>query len=104
MRQMFGLVFECSDEMVKRLINMMIGKNPIELEMKKTFEKYTSEVIATCAFAIKIDSFKNPDNEFLKAGKTFQEFNNLGLFRMECLRVFPFIAKYFDIQFFPRKF
>jgi cytochrome P450 family 6 len=39
--------------------------------MKAFFERFTLEVIATCAFGIQCNSLKDPDNEFVKIAARF---------------------------------
>jgi cytochrome P450 family 9 len=50
------LIFHADDEM-------------LVLELKDLYTRYTTDVIATAAFGIGIDSFKNPKNEFYKMGQ-----------------------------------
>lgn len=49
-----------------QIIKILYEKSVIELEIKEIFSKYTNDLIATCAFGTNINSFENPDNEFLK--------------------------------------
>lgn len=68
MRQMFELVNDCSDEMTN-FFEKITTPADLVLDMKNTFSKLTNDVIATCAFGIKVNSFKNPENEFFLQGK-----------------------------------
>lgn len=69
MRQMFGLVSECADEIVEHFIKKAESGEKLDVEMKDFFSRYTNDVIATCAFGIKVNSFVDPDNEFYVNGK-----------------------------------
>lgn len=44
-----------------------------ELEMKAFFERFTLDVIATCAFGVQCNSLKDPDNEFVKIAARFND-------------------------------
>ncbi|KAJ6634903.1 putative cytochrome P450 9f2 [Pseudolycoriella hygida] len=87
MRQMFELVSECADDIVQYFSKKSKNNEDINVEMKDLFTRYTNDVIATCAFGLKINSFEDPENtalniEFLDASfATF--FRNLILDTME---------------------
>jgi hypothetical protein len=49
------------------------------LELEDLYTRYTNDVIATAAFGIGVDSFKNPTNEFYVTG---QKAFKLGHLRM----------------------
>jgi cytochrome P450 family 9 len=49
------------------------------LELKDLYTRYTNDVIATAAFGIGTDSFKNPTNEFYMMG---QKAFKIGYLRM----------------------
>lgn len=69
MRQMFGLVTECADNMTNHFIAQAKNGQTINIETRDIFTKYTNDVIATCAFGLKVDSIADPDNEFYQNGK-----------------------------------
>jgi cytochrome P450 family 9 len=62
----------------------------LSLELKELFTKYTNDVIATAAFGIQCNTLENPNNEFYKMGK---EFNNISLLRFIILLAYSFIPK-----------
>ena len=41
--------------------------------MKSFFERFTLDVIATCAFGIECNSLKDPDGEFVKIASRFND-------------------------------
>lgn len=81
MRQMLELIIDCSDEMTKFFQKQTESNNAtnnmLVLDMKETFSKFTNDVIATCAFGIKVNSFEQPDNEFYQQGKRILNPNKL---------------------------
>jgi len=78
LKVMENLVEQCGKHMETFLQNEC-NKNTAadgrytELEMKAFFERFTLEVIATCAFGIQCNSLKDPDNEFVKIAARFNE-------------------------------
>ncbi|EFN79174.1 Cytochrome P450 9e2 [Harpegnathos saltator] len=62
MKTMFTLMSECAVDFTKSLSEKVKDKS--DMDMKELFTKYTTDVIASCAFGIKVDSMKNPTNEF----------------------------------------
>ena len=70
------------------------GDGMITLELKELFSKFTNDVIATAAFGIQVDSFKNPDNIFLRMGtKAINFAQGWGMLRFLVLTFLPSIAK-----------
>ncbi|XP_031624495.1 probable cytochrome P450 9f2 [Contarinia nasturtii] len=104
MRQMFELVSECADDIVKHFMNRIDNDERINLEMKDFFSRYTNDVIATCAFGIKVNSISSPNNTFYRNGETLMHFN--GFKRTMKLFVTMFFTKFsrfFNIKFFDEK-
>ncbi|XP_070151623.1 cytochrome P450 9e2-like [Polyergus mexicanus] len=93
MKMMFDLVSKCSREFVDYLVDHPELCNAIET--KQIFRRYTTDVIATTAFGISVNSMKDQNNEFYVRGiemtKTFSGF--LIMFKLMFMRVFPRFAK-----------
>lgn len=53
----------------QRLCVWISDANVYEVEMKSFFSKFASDVIATTAFGVEVDSFKDENNEFYRNGK-----------------------------------
>nr|UZE89907.1 cytochrome P450 CYP9GP3 [Chrysoperla zastrowi sillemi] len=110
MRIIFSLMASCGDQIVayfnKEYEKQGNGK-PLEIEFKSTTARFTNDVIATTSFGLEIDSFKNPENEFIKTGRAIFDFS---MIRFILLFKFPFIAKIFNVklmapivyEFFPK--
>ncbi|KAL6416858.1 hypothetical protein ACFW04_013125 [Cataglyphis niger] len=92
MKIMFDLVSKCSREFVNYLVD-----HP-EL-------RYTTDVIATTAFGISVNSMKDPNNEFYTKGiETSKAFNGfLAMFKFIFMRVFPRFAKMLSMTGFSSK-
>lgn len=76
MKLMFELIVECSEALVAyyREQGDDVAK---EWDMKDVFARFSNDVIATCAFGIKVNSSSDRDNEFYRKGKEMMVFTNL---------------------------
>lgn len=75
MRQMFSLLDECSQKLVNYFQEH--PEKAESLEMKDTLSRYATDVIATTAFGIKVDSLEEKDNEFFKMGQDLTSFSKV---------------------------
>ncbi|XP_055541583.1 probable cytochrome P450 9f2 [Wyeomyia smithii] len=100
MRQMFDLVRECCERLVK-FYQDEIGSERIgrEYEMKDVFSRFTNDVIATAAFGIKVNSSQDRDNDFYVQGKKMMQFNRLSVaFRVIGYRLLPSVLSLFGVD------
>uniref|UniRef100_A0A182W957 Cytochrome P450 n=1 Tax=Anopheles minimus TaxID=112268 RepID=A0A182W957_9DIPT len=106
MRHMFELIVECSTNMAK-YYKEEIRKNGVskrEHEMKDVFTRYANDVIATCAFGIKVDSLKNAENDFYLNGKKMMAFNRpIVLLKFMAFRIVPKLMNWFSLDMFDRE-
>lgn len=104
MRQMFELVSECGEDMATYFLNEANAKRKIEWEMKDLFSRYTNDVIASCAFGLKVNSLEDRTNEFFTIGTTTFQCRSLKMgIRLLLLRVFPRLMRALDIELFNKK-
>jgi cytochrome P450 family 9 len=75
MRQMFQLVLYVGKQSTETLRKQIEGAGRV-LEMRDFISKFALDVIATCAFGLEVDSFKNPDNYFQKIANSAVFFYN----------------------------
>lgn len=102
-RQMFELVADCANEIVKSFRKKADNGEEINLEMKDFFSRYTSDVIATTAFGIKVNSFDEPTNEFFVKGKSVSNFgvdSFWGSIKFMLMVLFPKVASTLRMHFF----
>lgn len=100
MRQMFELITECTDDVMKHFLNKIDNGEPVNVEMKDFFTRYTNDVIATCAFGLKINSFANRKNEFYLNGLKLLDLTPYeAMLRFFIIEKFPFIARLFNVTF-----
>ncbi|XP_029170173.1 cytochrome P450 9e2-like [Nylanderia fulva] len=94
MKIMLDLVSKCASEFVNYL-----DDHPelcVEVDTKQIFRRYTTDVIATTAFGISVNSMKDQNNEFYTKGlEIIQSFNGgvLVMVRFLLILTFPRIAK-----------
>lgn len=101
MRQMFELISECADDIVKHFMGKVKSGEKLNIEMKDFFSRYTNDVIATCAFGIKVNSFTDLENEFFTNGKRLMQFGGgLGMIKLMILIALPRVAKFFNLKIF----
>ncbi|XP_046423561.1 cytochrome P450 9e2-like [Neodiprion fabricii] len=97
MKMMFKLVSQCGGDLADYLI-AKASLEPIEVEMKDIFTRYTNDVIATSAFGITVNSLKDRDNEFYTMGKKATTFSGMKTIRIFIVRSSSFLAKLFSIR------
>lgn len=102
MRNMFELVLECADDMSKHLLSEAKQGKPVRWEMKEMCSRFTSDVIASCAFGLKVNSMKDPSNEFFTMGTSNLNFAKTKVaVRLVLLRVMPQLMKSMGFELFP---
>ncbi|XP_012535425.1 cytochrome P450 9e2-like [Monomorium pharaonis] len=95
-KMMFTLMSECAKDFGKFLSTL--SEDKCKMNMKDAFSKYTNDVIATCAYGIKINSMKDPTNKFYVYGKKSTDFSGSTVFKFFFLRTFPTLGKIFKIK------
>ncbi|XP_052862554.1 probable cytochrome P450 9f2 isoform X2 [Anopheles cruzii] len=105
MRQMFELIVECSTNMVEHYRQQQVTDGVArEYEIKDVFVRFTNDVIATCAFGIRVDSFRDDRNEFFRYGKEITNFSRPHVFlKMMGYQVFPYLMARLQVDLFDRK-
>lgn len=101
MKFMFELISKCS----KGFVEYMLDHPELcsSVETKKIFRRYTTDVIASAAFGVTVDSMKDPNNEFYLRGIEATKFSSgkLAMFKFMFMRALPRLAKALGVTFFP---
>ncbi|XP_032682973.1 cytochrome P450 9e2-like [Odontomachus brunneus] len=100
MKAMFELVSKCSREFSEYLADH--PEDCSSIETKEIFRRYTTDVIATSAFGINVNSMKDRDNEFFTRGvdSTRQFGGFLFLLKFILFRMSPRLMKALGMNFF----
>uniref|UniRef100_A0A182S4Z3 Cytochrome P450 n=1 Tax=Anopheles funestus TaxID=62324 RepID=A0A182S4Z3_ANOFN len=103
MRQMFQQVVECSSGMVQ-YYKKQTDTNGQCYELKEVFSRYTTDVIASCAFGLKVDSFRDPTNSFYTNGQRMIDFARFKvLLKVLAYRLFPWIMEKLEVDLVDRE-
>lgn len=100
LKAMFSTIRNCTDQMRKLIENA--AENDQIIEAREMAACYTTDVIASVAFGLEIDSFANPNNGFRKYGRKFFETSVKNGLRFAAMFVFPQIMKWFKIRIVDR--
>ncbi|CAG2172428.1 unnamed protein product, partial [Oppiella nova] len=63
MRKMYALINHCGQEFIDSL-DKDVSNGMNEIELKRVISAYTMDVIASCAFSTKINTYADPNNPF----------------------------------------
>ncbi|EEB16290.1 cytochrome P450, putative [Pediculus humanus corporis] len=112
MKDMFKFMDKCARQSVQHLekqIRNRSGKgkpegndsNVLELELKEFFSRYGTDVIASTAFGLELNSFEDPNNQFFNIGTVIRKiFTSFPIFKMIFMLNFPKLTKALNITFF----
>lgn len=103
MRLMCDMISECGDATINFLMKETENESgKTSWEMKDFFMRYTNDVIASCAFGIRVNSFTDPHNAFLECGEEVKSFtmNAKFLIKLGFSKVMPKLAKLFFTDLF----
>ena len=91
MRTMFTLIEKSARKYVEFYLDQ--EKDFIEVELKNSMTRFGTDVIASCAFGIKVDSLKHPENEFYLKGKDLTDFASpMKIAKLLIMMIVPKIA------------
>ncbi|EDV35891.1 uncharacterized protein Dana_GF12247, isoform A [Drosophila ananassae] len=99
MRSMFVLMNDSFGECVQHLGDQSQATG-FEVDVKVLFQKLTSDVIATTAFGLKVNSFENPKNEFYRVGSTLIFTRGIQFFKFTLSALMPKLFTFFNMKIF----
>nr|CAI5857163.1 unnamed protein product [Callosobruchus analis] len=96
-------MFTLMDEIVKHLLDYLKEQDSdvIEIELKGLYKKYATDFIASLAFGIDLNSFKDSDNEFIKMGVELTSFGGVNRLRRMLYTINPYIRKLLNLKMHP---
>nr|ANS06317.1 cytochrome P450 [Agasicles hygrophila] len=103
MRTIFELISECTENFIGHFQEK--NDDIIEVELKETFTRFTTDVIATTAFGLKTNSLKDPTNDFFVMGQMLSKFASgfRNLWKFMVLALSPTLFKILNLSIFDKK-
>ncbi|KOX78739.1 Cytochrome P450 6k1 [Melipona quadrifasciata] len=96
LKEMFSLMVDCANTFDNYLEKLAEKGEPVEF--RDTAAKFTTDVIAACAFSLRADALTNENSQFRKMGKRALA-TNIEQFLTDRLREYPFLFKIFGRLF-----
>nr|ATP15899.1 cytochrome P450 [Spodoptera exigua] len=96
-RLMVPFMVEVGDQMIESLKKRLKDSKEgyIDIDCKDLTTRYGNDVIASCAFGLKVDSQTEQNNQFYLMGKTVTNFNFFQMLKFFMMMNVPKIAKMF---------
>ncbi|XP_026318091.1 cytochrome P450 9e2-like [Hyposmocoma kahamanoa] len=104
MKLMLPLMVEVGDQTI-HLLKKKIKESEqdyLDIEVKDLTTRYANDVIASCAFGLKVDSQMDRDNQFYAMGKTVSAFTFRQLIISFLFYCFPKVCQIFKWTLFPK--
>ncbi|XP_015600308.1 cytochrome P450 9e2-like isoform X1 [Cephus cinctus] len=99
MKVMFDLISTCATDFV----DIVMKQEPIVLDIKDAFTRYTNDVIASVAFGISVNSMKDRENEFCKMGKEATHFGFMQSFKLFLFQTCPTLVRILKLRFLDQR-
>lgn len=105
MRSMVPFMLDASNTMMQTLKDKikLSGADYVDVESRDIVTQYTIDVIASCAFGLKVNSHKENDNEFYTAGSEIVSVTLRKMLIGISHTLFPKFSKYFGLQLLSKK-
>ena len=102
LRHMFVLMNEVGKEFNKYLCDQKVNEKTqsMRLDMKDMFARYSTDIIATCAYGIKANSIQDTNAPFRVNGRKIFEMNPLRAIESASFFLLPEIVSFFRFKFF----
>ncbi|CAF4823385.1 unnamed protein product [Pieris macdunnoughi] len=79
------------------------GGKAIEVDVKDLTTRYSNDVIATCAFGLKVDSYVEENNKFYEMGKIAASFKLRQMLMFMAYSAFPALVKKLKLTLFSKE-
>lgn len=101
MKNMFPLLNKCSQQLQEYIDDVVLEQG--SFGVKDLIIRFTTDVIASCAFGLEINCIKHPDNEFFGITKLVFEPKKSVFFNVLMQKIFPRLCKFLGINFYHPK-
>lgn len=102
MKGMFNLINQCAINL-KDYLHGEIQQEVMAIDTKDLFARYTTDVIASAAFGITVNSLVNRQDEFYEWGKQTTDIGVFVLLKLFIMAKLPFLARLLGIRVFSEK-
>ncbi|XP_037941624.1 probable cytochrome P450 6g2 [Teleopsis dalmanni] len=108
MKHMFYLVDEVGRSLNDYLLSQSLQENESKLnsfvlELKEFCALYTTDVIATVAYGVQANTFKNPNGDFRRNGREVFRFSTKRALEFTVLFFLPHLMPFFGFKVVPKK-
>ncbi|XP_045515658.1 cytochrome P450 9e2-like [Pieris brassicae] len=79
------------------------GGQPVEIDCRDLTRRYANDVIATCAFGLKVDSHADGDTKFFEMGRNAAEFKMRQMIMFFAYSAFPTFVKWMKMTLFSKE-
>uniref|UniRef100_A0A1I8PRR0 Cytochrome P450 n=1 Tax=Stomoxys calcitrans TaxID=35570 RepID=A0A1I8PRR0_STOCA len=107
MRQMFDLMLQTVDEAMTYLRDEYKQEdvaNGFEVDVKDLTTRLTNDIIASTAFGLQVNSFRDKENEFYMKSKDATSLSSSQQLKLFFMMLFPKVVEYFNITFLGKEF
>lgn len=98
MRTMFVLMREIAEEFVNHYTEQCTTEDTLTIDVKESFKRCTTDLIASCAFGMKINSLKEKNNEFYLKSNDAVSIKSSRMIKILLYFAIPNILKFFRIR------
>jgi cytochrome P450 len=103
-RRMFDIFNDSAQQMTEYLLGEIKGSRSNEIELKEVCGRFTLNVIASSAFGVESNSFRDKDSTIYRMGHRIQnQFSILTILKFLILMVFPILSKVIKMSFFDQE-
>lgn len=100
MRSMFSLMNECFDESIKHLHTHSQNGQAFDIELKDCFTRLSNDLIASTAFGLKVNSYKDKNNDFYEIGQAVTNFKGAQMTKFIIQSIVPWLLDLLNIRVF----
>jgi len=101
LKVMYDQIKECGEELMKN-IDTDLNKNTNGIEVRDIMGKYSTDVIGTCAFGLKLNAINDDESPFRRHGKSIFEPSLRKLIRELCVLISPTLLKFLRVKDFEK--
>uniref|UniRef100_A0A1I8PBH4 Cytochrome P450 n=1 Tax=Stomoxys calcitrans TaxID=35570 RepID=A0A1I8PBH4_STOCA len=108
MRQMFQLILQSIHEAMTYLKEYQMDEETsvegFEMDVKDFTTRLTNDIIASTAFGLEVNSFRDKDNEFYKKAMYIMSFPPWIQIKLMFTMIFPTLSKYLNVNIFGKEY